>query len=373
MSKSSRHVVVIMAGGSGERFWPLSRRNRPKQLLNLTSPDRSLLQESVDRLRPLLDPQDIYVVTGRHLQDAIMQADTGLPSENILAEPCKRNTAGCLAYAAARISAMAEDPQQPITMGVVTADHHITNAEEFRASVKAAMGVADQSGAIVTLGIRPTRPEIGYGYIEMPAGAAPIEGSDSVRPAFPVVRFREKPDRETAARYLATGLFLWNSGMFFWRISSFVGEFRQTAPAFADAIEQMTEAMRAGDEERVDELFAGLDDISIDYALLEGANHVATLPAAFGWDDVGAWDALDRTYPTDENDNVTVGAPVLLDSRNCVVYNEPGEENMAVAVVGMTDLVVVTCEDAVLVARKSHVQDVKAALKELKNRGAPQV
>ncbi|MFW5893547.1 MAG: mannose-1-phosphate guanylyltransferase [Verrucomicrobiota bacterium] len=370
---SSRHVVVIMAGGSGERFWPLSRRNRPKQLLHLTSPDRSLLQESVDRLLPLLDPGDIYVVTGRHLQDAIVQADTGLPPENILAEPCKRNTSGCLAYAAARIQAMAKDPQQSITMGVVTADHQIANPEEFRASVKAAMDVADNSGALVTMGIRPTRPEIGYGYIEMPPDASPIEGSDSIRPAFPVVRFREKPDRESAARYLATGLFLWNSGMFFWRISSFINEFRQTAPAFADAIEQMREAMRAGDEDRVDELFAGLDDISIDYALLEGAKHVATLPAAFGWDDVGAWDALDRTYPTDENENVAVGDPVLLDSHNCVVYNEPGAENMAVAVVGMANLVVVTRQDAVLVARKSHVQDVKAALKELKNRGAPQV
>lgn len=370
---SSRHVVVIMAGGSGERFWPLSRKDRPKQLLNLTSPDRSLLQEAVDRLLPLLDPKDIFVVTGRHLREAIVKSDSGLPPGNILAEPCKRNTAGCLCYAAARICAMAEDPEQPISMGVVTADHQISNPEEFRASVKAALHVADNSGAVVTMGIRPTRPETGYGYIEMPPGAEPIEGSDPIRPAFPVVRFREKPDRESASRYLATGLFLWNSGMFFWRISSFIDEFRQAGSDFATAIDEMTAAMSAGDEDRVDSIFADLKDISIDYALLERARNVATLPAAFGWDDVGAWDALQRTYPTDKDDNVAVGNPVLLDSRGCVVYNEPGSEEMAVAVVGMTDLVVVTARDAVLVTRTSHVQDVKTALNELKKRGASQV
>lgn len=369
----SRRVAVIMAGGAGERFWPLSRRHRPKQLLRLTSPKRTLLQEAVDRLLPLLPAEDIYVVTGRHLRDAIIEAETGVPSENILAEPCKRNTSGCLSYAAARIRAMSDDPNAVVTMGVVTADHQITNVEEFRACVDAAFGAAEESGALITMGVRPTRPETGYGYIEMSAGGAPIQGSDSLRPAFPVVRFREKPDRESASRYLATGLFLWNSGMFFWRISSFVEEFRNATPAFAQATEAMTEAMRAGNEDEVDRIFGELDDISIDYALLERAQNVATLPASFGWDDVGAWDALQRTYPTDSDENVAVGDPVILDSEGCIVYNEPGAAEMAVAVVGMDDVVVVTSADAVLVARKTHVQDVKAALKELKDRGASQV
>jgi mannose-1-phosphate guanylyltransferase len=365
-------VIIIMAGGSGERFWPLSRQQHPKQLLHLTSSNRSLLGEAVDRVRPLVPASNIYVVTGRHLQKAIQQGDLGIPAENVLAEPCKRNTAGCLAYAAAALQAHLNLPASEITMGVITADQQIKSPENFLSALGTAMSAAEDRNALVTMGIRPTRPETGYGYIEV-NNAGESDTAASLNNVLPVVRFREKPDRETAARFLATGRFLWNSGMFFWKTSTFLAELQAANPSYHATVEQMTSALKEHDEARVDSLFASLEDVSIDYALLEKSSNVFVVPARFDWDDVGAWDALDRTLSQDENGNTVVGEPILIDTRNCIVYNEPGPGKMAVAVVGGYDLVVVTSQDAVLVAPKSRAQDVKAALAVLKQRGGSQV
>ena len=366
-------VAVIMAGGAGERFWPLSRCTRPKQLLDLTDSGSCLLAEAVGRIAPLVAPERIFIVTGRHLQDAIRQASLGIASENVIAEPCKRNTAGCLVYAAAAIlSRLPSDPSR-ISMGVVTADHQISPADRFQETVRVAFEAAEDEDALVTIGIRPTRAETGYGHIEIPAALPETQAEGAAHPVCEVLSFREKPDIDTARRFLATGRFLWNSGMFFWRLSTFLTEMQHAAPEFAGAARDIQAALRASDQEAADCVFAGLPDISIDYALMERARSVLVVPGTFAWDDIGAWDALDRTFPHDEHGNIAVGDPILVDSENCIVYNASGAAGTAVAVVGMADTVVVTTEDAVAVVAKDRAQDVKAAVTELRRRESSQL
>jgi len=372
MGKNTR-VAVIMAGGSGERFWPLSRRHMPKQLLQLTDPERTLLQEAVNRVAPAFPLDHVYVQTTPHLTRAIRAAGLGMPEENVLAEPCKRNTAGCLVYAAAELMSRLGKDASEVTMAVVTADHMIGEAGRFGAAVDTAMAAAEQEEALVTIGILPTRPETGYGYIEIGADAEPIPMGKDQPAVFRVTRFREKPDTETAKAFCESGRFLWNSGMFFWTLSTFLSGLDKAAPAHAGAVREMADAMTADDRERVNALFEGLEDISIDYALLERAERVLVVRGDFPWDDIGAWDALDRSMPHDPDGNVNVGDAILLDTRRCVVYNAAGAPNMAVGVIGCEDLIVVTCDDGVLVAPRSRAQDVKRIVAELKERGAEQV
>ncbi|MFW5996953.1 MAG: mannose-1-phosphate guanylyltransferase, partial [Lentisphaeria bacterium] len=355
------------------RFWPLSRQHRPKQLLKLTRPDKSLLAEAVARVEPLFGKENVYIATGRHLVDALRDADIGVPDENILAEPCKRNTAGCLCYVAAKLYARADTSPDQTSMAVLTADHQIEDTGKFREALDVSLSAAEQNDALVTIGIRPTRAATGYGYIEMNSQEEPAAGSDSANPVFPVVRFLEKPDRETAQRFLATGHYLWNSGMFFWRLNTFRDKLAQANPEMVSILDNMAEAFRNGDREKADAYFESLENISIDYALMEKIRELLVTPASFQWDDVGSWDALDRTFPHDENENVTVGHPVVIDSERCIVYNEPGAEDMAVSVVGMNDVVVVVSRDGVLVVPKDNAQDVKKAVEELRKRNAKQL
>lgn len=382
-SMESIRVAVIMAGGSGERFWPLSRQSRPKQLLRLASREQTMLEESIGRIAPLIPPERIFVATSRGLQEPIRQACAGRPEnptalamENIIAEPSKRNTAGALAYAAAAVLARhGEENAARISMAVLTADHQIEGIEAFRATVEAALDAAEREGALVTIGIPPTRPETGYGYIEISENerAEARTPNNSQSPVYPVVRFREKPDLAAAREFIATGRFFWNSGMFFWRLDRFLEELAASAPAHAEATRAMAAAMRAGDEAEVERVFNALTDISIDYALMEKAGKVMMARAGFGWDDVGAWDALDRAWPHDSAGNVASGDPVLIDTRDSIVYNAPGAAKMAVAVIGVEGLVVVVSEDGVLVVPKDRAQDVKRAVTELKKRGAGQL
>jgi mannose-1-phosphate guanylyltransferase len=364
--------AVIMAGGAGERFWPLSRRLRPKQLLNLTSPDRCLLAEAVSRLLPIVPAERILVVTGEHLVEPLRAAQVGVPAANVVAEPCKRNTAGCLAFAAA-LACQRFGPAASVTMAVVTADHQIGDAAGFQATVAAALAAAEQHEALVTIGIRPTRPETGYGYVELAESATPVPTGTTGIPVFPAVRFREKPDRATAQEFLAAGRFLWNSGMFFWRVSTFLAETAAANPQTARVIDAMLQALHAGDQAKLAVEFATLPDISIDYALLEKARRVLVVPADFPWDDIGAWDALDRTFPHDAAGNVAIGEPLLADTRNCIVCNEPGAAAMAVGVVGLDNVAVIVARDAVLVVPKERAQDVRAIVAQLKKRNAPQL
>ena len=367
-----------MAGGVGERFWPLSRQARPKQLLNLDDPRRCLLLEAVERLVPLIPPERIFVVTGKALVAPIRAAQVGVPDENILAEPLKRNTAGCLAYASAVAVTRFGDPEQ-ITMAVVTADHRIGPPARFRATLETALSAAETGNALVTIGVRPARPEPGYGYIEVAESAerrtspASAAVSETATPVLPVLRFCEKPDRATAETFLRAGRFYWNSGMFFWTLGTFLREIRSASPLIYQTIEKMIQALADGNVPTLERLFAGLPDISIDYALLEKAKQRLLVVSDFIWDDIGAWDALARTFPHDAAGNVAIGDPVLLDSSDCIVYNDPGAARMAVGVVGMHDVAVIVTADAVLVVPKQRAQDVKDIVKALKARRAPQL
>ncbi len=371
-SESIVRVGIIMAGGSGERFWPVSRRHHPKQLLRLTSPNETMLGEAVSRIAPLIPPERVYVVTAEHLVQAIQDADVGVPSDNVIAEPCKRNTGGCLAFAAAHVLAHHGGDPARISMAVITADHLIGDTDRFRRTVDVALEIAEKNGVLATHGIIPTRPETGYGYIQAEDMDNPVWDSGDIL-AYPVAAFHEKPNHDKAQDFIATGSYFWNSGMFFWRIDTFLEELEAARPDMAEAVRKMHEAMNMNDKGSVRAIFEGLDDISIDYALMEHAKQVVVVGADYPWDDVGAWTSLDRTREHDEQGNVARGGPVLIDTHNSIVYNDVGAEDMAVSVVGMDNVVVVVSKDGVLVVPKDRAQDVRHAVAELKARGAKQI
>ena len=367
-STSITRVAIIMAGGSGERFWPLSRTNRPKQLLCLADPNKSMLQEAVERLAPVIPTDNIFVVTGRHLQEPIQSAELGIPKDNVLAEPCKRDTAGCLCYAAAAMMARFGDPAS-ISMAIVTADHRIENPGSFQNTVDASLIRAESEDALVTHGIQPNRPETGYGYIQTAGDASDI-GGIKFRP---VTAFHEKPDLAKAQTYLDEDGYFWNSGMFFWRLDTFLSELKSAQPAMAATVEELAKSIAGGNDAETDRLFESLEPISIDYALMEKARHVLLAEAQYPWDDVGSWLSLERTGTPDADGNVAIGDPILVNTRNSIVYNEPGAAKMAVGVIGVDDVVVVVSKDGVLVSAKADTQRVRDVVRELKERGSDQI
>lgn len=364
---------VIMAGGAGERFWPLSRANMPKQLLPLTHPTKSMLHEAVERMTPVIPPERLFVITGRHLVHAIRDAEIGLPAENILAEPCKRNTSGALAYVTASLLARhGEVSPERISLAVTTADHRIGDDEAFRQTVTTALRAAECNDALVVCGITPTRPETGFGYVQIADVSKPVSEFTAPPQVFDVSAFHEKPDRQTAQSYVESGHYFWNSGMFFWRVSAFLEELEEAQPQLATAIRDMAAAMQRSDAETVHRLFSGLDDISIDFALMERARRVQMVRGDFPWDDIGSWPSLSRVGATDDHANACFGDPILRDAEGCIVYNSLGASQMALAVVGVRDLIVVATPDAVLVMPKGRSQDVRAIVEEIKARGMPQ-
>lgn len=364
MSMNHRRVAVIMAGGSGERFWPLSRKNRPKQLLKLASPDATMLEQTIARVRPLVAADDVVIAAAPHLVDPIRASMPDFPAHRIFAEPCKRNTTGCLVWAAAQL--LAEDPEaeEQVSMAVLTADHRVSPDDGFQRTVKAALDAAEQTGSLVTIGIRPDRAETGYGYIEVAADGNEIRHDVTVRP---VAAFKEKPQREQAEAFLASGNYLWNSGTFFWTLKSFLAELTAAQPEIGAATRLIAERLRAGDQAGAEQAFADLPNLSIDYALMEKASKVQVAEAAFDWDDVGAWDALDRTLPKDDQGNVTVGDTLLLESKDCIVMNDSSRS--VTCLFGVKGLTVVVTDDAVLVIPKDQAQDVKKIVEGLKAAG----
>lgn len=370
--QSMLRVGVIMAGGAGERFWPLSRQNRPKQLLHLTDPERSMLREAVDRLSPLIPAERIYIITSQKLAELIRAASPGVPPENVVAEPCKRNTAGALAYIAAHLLAAYPDHSAAsISLAVNTADHAIGAPEIFRQTLDTAMKAAEQRDALVTCGVPPDCPDTGFGYIQA-VDARAAENQPGIR-VFGVKAFHEKPNRERAEDFLADGGYFWNSGMFFWKLSVFLKELDKVRPEISLAVTTMADALRARDTALAEEIFGELDDISIDFALMEHTANVLMVRAAFPWRDVGVWPHLAEVFPVDAAGNCAIGGPVLLDSRNCIVYNAPGAKRVAVGVAGVDDLVVVVTDDAVLVVPRDRAQDVRHIVKQLHDRGSEQV
>ncbi len=358
-----------MAGGSGERFYPLSRRVRPKQLLPLVRADKTMIEEAIERMEGVIDAEDVYVITSAVLQQPIRNVLKNIPPENIIAEPYKRNTAPCLALAAAVLQAKyaGSYAANQISVAVLSADHFIPDTEIFRDQVRQCLSYAEHHSTLITLGITPGRPETGYGYIE---AAAAVE--DDIRT---VVSFREKPDLETAKDFVASGRFYWNSGMFYYRCDTFIDGMTQHAAEIGAKIPLMTVAIATdvrspgnGAYSSIDALFESMPDISIDYALMERASNVCVLPSRFGWDDVGSWDSLDRTNSHDEHHNVVLGPTTVVESTNSILANYSTDGAQMLSVIGMDNVVVVVTDDSIVVCPKDRVQEVKKAVTLMRER-----
>lgn len=336
-----------MAGGRGERFWPLSTPERPKQFLDLTG-GGTLIQQTVERLLQVVPARDILVVTSAaHLPLARAQLPN-LPGQNFLAEPVGRDTAPCIGLAAVWVERL--DPEA--AMLVVPADHHIPDRNRFCDQVLAAIDAAESTGGLITLGIRPDRPETGYGYIEV-GEPFPADGG----PVHRVRRFSEKPDAVRAAEYLAAGGFLWNAGIFAWKVRTIRSEIAWHLPDLHAGLERLAASDNLEElKTRLPDVFPTLPQISIDYGLLERSDRVFVLPCDFGWDDLGSWTALARLRRADRDGNVVSGRVLVEDCANLVVEARGGR---LVAALGVRDLVVVETADAVLICAADRAQEVR--------------
>ncbi|MDK2931538.1 MAG: mannose-phosphate guanylyltransferase [Bacillota bacterium] len=353
-------TAVIMAGGGGERFWPVSRRERPKQLLSIGG-KKSLVQQTVDRLLPLCGAGRIYIVTASHLHDEVRKQVPRVPQNHIMTEPEGKNTAPCIALAVAHLRAAGADDD--LVMAVLPADHAVLDDEEFRRTLERASRLVrepDYRDCLVTIGVRPTRPETGYGYIHI----VDLRELDGLR-FYRVHRFVEKPDRRRAEAYLRSGDYLWNSGMFIWRLKTIERAFEKHLPEVAEAMSRIREAVGTPHYWRVlrQEYFR-IPSISVDYGIMEKEERIICVPASFGWDDVGSWSALGRLLPADRAGNVIQSEYVGVDTSNCIVYSDTGR---LVATVGLRDLVIVDTGDALLVCHKDSVQRVREVVARLRD------
>ena len=355
---------VIMAGGSGTRFWPLSRKDRPKQFLPLAG-DEPLLAATVTRLPPLAKAKETFVVCGPAHAAAARRMLPKLPEQNFIVEPCARNTAPCVGLAALHVAR--KDPRGVIVM--LPADHHISRPAAFRDALASAADLA-QRGSVATIGIKPSRPETGYGYLKIGPRLA-ARGRKGKGAAHKVERFVEKPDVVTAARYLADGGYLWNSGIFAFRADVILDEIRRAMPVLGEQLDAIDAAFGTpAYKKTLARVFPECPSISIDYGVMEKSKRIAVVPADFGWSDVGSFAALPDVKPTDRLGNVAEGDAVVVDAHNTVVLAKGGRP---VAVVGIDDVVVVDAGDAVLVCRRDRAQDVRQAVEELSRRGRDEV
>lgn len=336
-------IAVVMAGGSGERFWPVSRAGRPKQLLTLTHPSKNLLQQAVERVEAVVD--QVWVATSLPLLEPI-RFSALVPPAQVLGEPARRNTLGGLVWVVANLVARFPENWTTISLAVVTADHDIGDTERFQAVVTEALDLAESTGGLVTIGIKPTRADTGFGYIE-------TEGEGPGR----AHAFKEKPGPATAQSYFESGRYLWNSGMFFWTLEAFVRELTVAQPTAAEILQEIAAALAADSQEEAAIAFEKLTSISVDYALMEQSTNVYVVPGDFPWDDVGSWDALERSFPQDESGNTIIGEAQVLSSRGTIVFNE--DSSKKVGILGVDDLVVVVTHDSVLVCPKENVQQVR--------------
>jgi mannose-1-phosphate guanylyltransferase len=340
-----------MAGGSGTRFWPRSRARTPKQLLPIAG-RRSLLADTLARIRPLVGSRRTLVVTGAGHATAVRRAARGVPRANVLVEPEGRNTAAAIALAALRLAADSPDA----VMIVLPADHAVGDADRFRDTLARAMTVAETTDRLVTIGIPPTYPETGYGYIQV---GEPLDRD--AEGAHAVVRFLEKPDRERAATLIAGGDVLWNAGIFAWRVERIVAELWRWLPELMTPLEA---ALRRGTAAALARAYRRLPAISIDHGVLERADRVAVVRATFPWSDVGSWAAVADLWRDGDAANAVRGNAVVLDSGGCVV--DAGSR--LVALVGVHDMIVVDTPDAVLVCPIARAQDVRLIVDELRRR-----
>ena len=345
-------TALIMAGGRGERFWPRSRKSLPKQFLSLTDDGKTMIQLTVERILPLVNMEDIYIATNRDYKELVAEQLSDLPAENILCEPIGRNTAPCIGLGAMHISRKYEDA----LMIVLPSDHLIKNKSLFIRTLQNACEVAEEGSNLVTLGITPNYPETGYGYIK-------FDPDQPLKQSYLVDQFVEKPDLDTAEQYLSDGTYLWNSGMFIWKISSILENIKAYLPATFTGLEKIREALYTPMEDQVllDEFEKFASD-SVDYGIMEKADHIYTLPGNFGWDDVGSWLAVERIKKTDDDNNVMNGNVVAYETRDCIIEGS----GKLIATVGIDNLIIVDTADATLICDKTSAGDIKKVLQTLR-------
>lgn len=345
-------TALIMAGGRGERFWPKSRRNLPKQFLSLTDDGKTMIQATVERILPLVNMEDIYICTNKDYQSLVFEQLPDIPKENILCEPVSRNTAACIGLGAIHIKKKYGDA----IMVVLPSDHLIKYSSMFINTVNDAIEIAHKNSNLITIGITPDYPETGYGYIK-------FNPNIYYGRAFQVERFVEKPNLEAAKEYVTSEEYLWNSGMFVWKVSSIMQKIQEYMPETHHGLLSIYNAIGTDQEERIlEKEYRNFTSISIDYGIMEKSENIYTIPGTFGWDDVGSWLALARIRKSNEYGNIINGNVITIDSKNCIIEGAA----KLIAAVGVDNLIIVDTEDATLICDKDNAGDIKKVLENLK-------
>ncbi|KAA3607435.1 MAG: mannose-1-phosphate guanylyltransferase [Candidatus Scalindua sp. AMX11] len=350
--------AVIMAGGSGTRFWPWSRQQTPKQLLKITGKD-TMIRQTVDRVVSEIPLENIYVVTASSQAESIKRELSMLPERNIISEPFGRNTAACIGLAATVIRKKDADA----IMAVMTADHIIEPSDVFLRGLRCAEKFAMKTGVLVTFGIKPDTPSVNYGYIERSQEGESVDGFS----VFDVKAFTEKPDRATAESFVQSGKYYWNSGIFVWSVSTILGGIEKYMPTLAAGLTRISAALDSSKEtEVIRNEYEGFDSVSIDYGVMEKISNVKMIEADFTWDDVGSWLAVERLNGVDQQKNTVLGKYCGLDSTENIIV---GDQERLIATVNVSDLIIVNTKDVTLVCDKKNAEDIKKLIDLLKEKG----
>ena len=350
MVSSRNNHLVIMAGGVGSRFWPMSTVEKPKQFIDVLGVGKSLLQLTVERFGDICKAENVWVVTNKAYVNLVREQLPELPEGNILCEPCRRNTAPCIAYVSWKIKS--KDPKANIV--VTPSDHIVTNTEEFRRVIKSCLDFTMDSDAIVTLGMKPTRPETGYGYIQADLTSSSLRNKEIFR----VYSFREKPDFDTAKQYISKNNYFWNAGIFIWNVSTIVNAFRVYQPAISKVFEGMLPIYGTDKEQlMIDEKFPECKSISVDYAIMEKAEEIFVCPADFGWSDLGTWGSLLVNTKKDLYGNSCIGNEIdVFETSNCIIHTT---QEKKVIVQGLDGYIVAENDDTLLICRLTEEQRIK--------------
>ena len=349
MAQQNNHLV-IMAGGIGSRFWPMSTEERPKQFIDVLGVGHTLIQMTLDRFRGVCPMENVWVVTNERYADLVHEQLPDVPVDHILQEPCRRNTAPCIAYVSWRIKMT--DPKANVV--VSPSDHIVTNVDEFRRVITSCLKFAGETDAVLTLGMKPTRPETGYGYIQ----ADLTSNSPRNREIYRVDQFKEKPDLETAKHYISEHNFFWNAGIFVWSVETIVNALRVYAPRINNIFERMQNVMGTSQEqETINKVYPDCDNISIDYAVMENAEEIFVFPADFGWSDLGTWGSLLLQSQRDMYGNGLIGKNIhTFECRNCIVHTV---QEKKVILQGLDGYIVAEHDDTLLICKLSEEQRIK--------------